>query len=149
LGESAISRNSAQRARFLPELARTTSRLRSLRLHCCPGNSVGNSVGASNRAGSHQSSAARGRGAPWPGVTAARRARAQIHWFSIINSCVTVLLLTGFLATILMRVLKNDFVRFGSDEEAGARRPLPFSSRRAYLYSIGLPARLCATGCRV
>ena len=33
----------------------------------------------------------------------------------------TVLLLTGFLATILMRVLKNDFVRFGSDEETGAR----------------------------
>ncbi len=33
----------------------------------------------------------------------------QIHWFSIINSCVTVLLLTGFLATILMRVLKADF----------------------------------------
>jgi len=29
---------------------------------------------------------------------------AQIHWFSIVNSCVTVLLLTGFLATILMRV---------------------------------------------
>ena len=45
---------------------------------------------------------------------------AQIHWFSIINSCVTVLLLTGFLATILMRVLKNDFVRFGNDEETGA-----------------------------
>nr|AAF63170.1 T5E21.15 [Arabidopsis thaliana] len=34
----------------------------------------------------------------------------EIHWFSIINSCVTVLLLTGFLATILMRVLKNDFM---------------------------------------
>lgn len=33
----------------------------------------------------------------------------EIHWFSIINSCVTVLLLTGFLATILMRVLRNDF----------------------------------------
>ena len=48
------------------------------------------------------------------------RGRAQIHWFSIINSCVTVLLLTGFLATILMRVLKNDFVRFGNDEETGA-----------------------------
>ncbi|RID76088.1 hypothetical protein BRARA_B03082 [Brassica rapa] len=27
----------------------------------------------------------------------------EVHWFSIINSCVTVLLLTGFLATILMR----------------------------------------------
>lgn len=35
----------------------------------------------------------------------------EVHWFSIINSCVTVLLLTGFLATILMRVLKNDFMK--------------------------------------
>lgn len=35
----------------------------------------------------------------------------EIHWFSIINSCVTVLLLTGFLAIILMRVLKNDFIK--------------------------------------
>lgn len=35
----------------------------------------------------------------------------EIHWFSIINSCVTVLLLTGFLTMILMRVLKNDFVK--------------------------------------
>ncbi|KAG5529791.1 hypothetical protein RHGRI_030243 [Rhododendron griersonianum] len=42
----------------------------------------------------------------------------EIHWFSIINSCVTVLLLTGFLATILMRVLKNDFVKYANDEEA-------------------------------
>jgi len=41
----------------------------------------------------------------------------QIHWFSIINSCVTVLLLTGFLATILMRVLKNDFVKYSRDDE--------------------------------
>ncbi|KAG6720659.1 hypothetical protein I3843_03G072800 [Carya illinoinensis] len=42
----------------------------------------------------------------------------EIHWFSIINSCVTVLLLTGFLATILMRVLKNDFVKYAHDDEA-------------------------------
>jgi hypothetical protein len=42
----------------------------------------------------------------------------QIHWFSIINSCVTVLLLTGFLATILMRVLKNDFIKYTRDDEA-------------------------------
>eukprot|EP00891_Asterochloris_glomerata_P007011 jgi/Astpho2/7011/Aster-01865 len=41
----------------------------------------------------------------------------EIHWFSIINSCVTVLLLTGFLATILMRVLKNDFVKYTRDDE--------------------------------
>lgn len=46
--------------------------------------------------------------------------RLQIHWFSIINSCVTVLLLTGFLATILMRVLKKDFVKYTRDDEAGA-----------------------------
>jgi hypothetical protein len=45
--------------------------------------------------------------------------RAQIHWFSIINSCVTVVLLTGFLATILLRVLKNDFVKYTRDDEMG------------------------------
>ncbi|KAG5383653.1 hypothetical protein IGI04_035123 [Brassica rapa subsp. trilocularis] len=42
----------------------------------------------------------------------------EIHWFSIINSSVTVLLLPGFLATILMRVLKNDFMKYAQDEEA-------------------------------
>ncbi len=41
----------------------------------------------------------------------------EIHWFSIINSFVTVLLLTGFLATILMRVLKNDFSKYTSIKE--------------------------------
>lgn len=48
----------------------------------------------------------------------------EIHWFSIVNSCVTVLLLTGFLATILMRVLKNDFVKFSKEDgEGGAAVP--------------------------
>ncbi len=47
---------------------------------------------------------------------------AQIHWFSIINSCVTVLLLTGFLATILMRVLKNDFVKYSRDDDGAEAR---------------------------
>ncbi|KAL3692712.1 hypothetical protein R1sor_006363 [Riccia sorocarpa] len=41
----------------------------------------------------------------------------EIHWFSVVNSCVTVLLLTGFLATILMRVLKNDFVKYTREDE--------------------------------
>ena len=41
----------------------------------------------------------------------------EIHWFSIINSCVTVVLMMGFLASILLRVLKNDFVKFSQDEE--------------------------------
>ena len=53
-------------------------------------------------------------------VTCCAVGALQIHWFSIINSCVTVLLLTGFLATILMRVLKNDFLKYSRDEEAGA-----------------------------
>ena len=55
----------------------------------------------------------------------------QIHWFSIINSCVTVLLLTGFLATILMRVLKNDFVKFSRDDETGAALKPPAPAPRA------------------
>lgn len=49
----------------------------------------------------------------------------QIHWFSIINSCVTVLLLTGFLATILMRVLKNDFIKYTRDDEGTLLASLP------------------------
>ena len=36
----------------------------------------------------------------------------EIHWLSIINSIVLVLLLTVFLAFILMRVLKNDLTRY-------------------------------------
>lgn len=40
----------------------------------------------------------------------------EIHWFSIINSCVTVLLLTGLLTTILMRILKNDFLKYTRDD---------------------------------
>merc|ERR1711871_165443 len=44
--------------------------------------------------------------------------RLEIHWFSIMNSVVTAMLLTGFLATILMKVLKNDFSRYSrADEE--------------------------------
>ncbi|CAL9760729.1 unnamed protein product, partial [Musa acuminata subsp. burmannicoides] len=42
----------------------------------------------------------------------------EIHWFSIVNSCVIVLLLTSFLATFLVRVLKNDFIRYSNDDES-------------------------------
>ena len=38
----------------------------------------------------------------------------EIHWFSIINSLITVLLLTAFLATILLKILKKDFARYNS-----------------------------------
>jgi hypothetical protein len=50
----------------------------------------------------------------------------EIHWLSIINSIVLVLLLTAFLTIILLRVLKNDFSRYMEldddtieDEESG------------------------------
>lgn len=42
----------------------------------------------------------------------------DIHWLSIINSFVLVLLLTAFLTIILLRVLKNDFSKYMElDEE--------------------------------
>ena len=50
----------------------------------------------------------------------------------------TVLLLTGFLATILMRVLKNDFVRFGSDEETGTAWPQPASAQKNQKQQAGV-----------
>lgn len=41
----------------------------------------------------------------------------EIHWLSIINSCVLVTLLMAFLAIIFMRILKNDFARYMDIEE--------------------------------
>eukprot|EP00939_MAST-03C_sp_MAST-3C-sp1_P001847 g1847.t1 len=38
--------------------------------------------------------------------------KIEIHWLSIMNSFVLVLLLTLFLSVILMRVLKNDFTKY-------------------------------------
>jgi hypothetical protein len=47
----------------------------------------------------------------------------EIHWLSIMNSCVLVLLLTGFLAIIIMRILKSDYNRYAKaeDEEEGKK----------------------------
>ncbi|RKO89014.1 hypothetical protein BDK51DRAFT_24443, partial [Blyttiomyces helicus] len=46
---------------------------------------------------------------------------AQIHWFSIINSIVIVLMLTGMIAMILLRALHKDISRYNSfaDEDGG------------------------------
>jgi len=41
----------------------------------------------------------------------------EIHWLSIMNSCVLVLLLTGFLAIIIMRILKSDYNRYTRPED--------------------------------
>ena len=52
----------------------------------------------------------------------------EIHWLSIINSFVLVLLLTAFLTIILMRVLKNDFSRYMElDDESMEEEEVRFS----------------------
>lgn len=40
----------------------------------------------------------------------------QIHWFSIFNSFMMVVFLCGLVTLILMRTLKNDYVRFTSED---------------------------------
>eukprot|EP01125_Pyxidicula_operculata_P021044 TRINITY_DN7968_c0_g1_i1.p1 TRINITY_DN7968_c0_g1~~TRINITY_DN7968_c0_g1_i1.p1 ORF type:complete len:598 (+),score=94.05 TRINITY_DN7968_c0_g1_i1:266-2059(+) len=45
------------------------------------------------------------------------QAELEIHWLSILNSFVLVLLLTGFVALILMRILNRDYVRYNEDQE--------------------------------
>lgn len=41
----------------------------------------------------------------------------EIHWLSIMNSFVLVLLLTGFLAIIIMRILKSDYNRYAKSTD--------------------------------
>ena len=41
----------------------------------------------------------------------------EIQWFSILNSFVVVLVLTGFLMFLLRRILHQDYTRFDSDLE--------------------------------
>lgn len=45
----------------------------------------------------------------------------QIHWLSIINSFVLVVILTVFLGIILLRIIKNDFTRIMDGDEVHAR----------------------------
>lgn len=43
----------------------------------------------------------------------------EIHWLSIVNSCVLVFLLMSFLTIIMLRVLRNDFSKYMElDDEA-------------------------------
>jgi transmembrane 9 superfamily protein 1 len=53
-----------------------------------------------------------------------RKQHIQIHWISIVNSCVLVILLTGFLALILLRILRNDISKIVEfDEDLEGERP--------------------------
>jgi len=41
----------------------------------------------------------------------------QIHWFSIFNSFMMVIFLTGLVSMILMRTLKKDYARYAKDDD--------------------------------
>jgi hypothetical protein len=49
----------------------------------------------------------------------------EIHWLSIINSFVLVMLLTAFLAIILMRILKKDFSKYMEVDEVRRLSAVP------------------------
>ena len=41
----------------------------------------------------------------------------QIHWVSIINSLAIVLLLTGIVAMIMIRILRRDFSKYNQQDK--------------------------------
>ena len=43
----------------------------------------------------------------------------EIHWLSILNSFVLVVLLSGFVVVILLRILKSDLIRYHQSKESG------------------------------
>ena len=45
----------------------------------------------------------------------------EVHWLSIMNSIVLVVLLTGFLAIIIMRIVRNDFIRYEHSEASSLK----------------------------
>ena len=45
------------------------------------------------------------------------RKNMEIHWLSVFNSALLVVLLMGFMAIILMRVLKSDMARYNAEDE--------------------------------
>ena len=56
----------------------------------------------------------------YPSHTPLVASELEIHWLSIMNSFVLVILLTGFIVVIVMRVLKSDYTRYSrTDEEDG------------------------------
>ncbi|RLN47770.1 hypothetical protein BBJ29_006068 [Phytophthora kernoviae] len=47
----------------------------------------------------------------------------ELHWISVINSFILVMMLTGFLSIVMIRILKRDFSRY-TDLETGDERTL-------------------------
>lgn len=61
----------------------------------------------------------------------------QIHWFSIFNSFMMVIFLTGLVAMILMRTLRKDFATYTRDDDDGGE-VFFFSVSLARVHSCGV-----------
>jgi len=68
----------------------------------------------------------------------ARRAR-QIHWFSIFNSSMMVIFLTGLVAMILMRTLRADYARYTARDEDDLEVPQPRPALRPRPWPVPMP----------
>ncbi|VDK44259.1 unnamed protein product [Anisakis simplex] len=49
----------------------------------------------------------------------------QIHWFSILNSIIVIVCLSGFLSMIIVRTVRRDIAQYNKDEEASKSRIQP------------------------
>lgn len=62
----------------------------------------------------------------------------QIHWFSIFNSFMMVIFLTGLVSMILMRTLRNDYAKYAREDDDLETLVTHFSSRILMYFVICL-----------
>lgn len=93
----------------------------------------------------------------WDRIISSKSSNDQIHWFSIINSLMIVLFLTGMIAMIMLRTLHRDIARYNevqtteeAQEESGWKlvhgdvfRP-PLFSPLLFSVFVGTGVQVCA-----
>jgi len=93
----------------------------------------------------------------WDRIISSKSSNDQIHWFSIINSLMIVLFLTGMIAMIMLRTLHRDIARYNevqtteeAQEESGWKlvhgdvfRPPQFSPMLFSVF-VGTGVQVCA-----
>ena len=68
--------------------------------------------------------------------------KTQIHWFSIFNSFMMVIFLTGLVLLILMRTLRRDFARYDKESELGDLVCVPVRRICVHVKRIAIWARI-------
>lgn len=63
-----------------------------------------------------------------------RVGEVQIHWFSIFNSSMILIFLTGLVAMILMRTLRADYARYTARDEDDLEVPRAFPPQLCTAY---------------